>query len=409
MKLEPVDLLTVAMHLGKEVVSVGRLALHQGQILFEYDPVFLERGLEISPFKLPLKEGVAICEDRVFEGLFGVFNDSLPDGWGRLLLDRAVQAKGVAHQRLTPLDRLAHVGNHAMGALTYHPDHSDKLDDQKVDLTVIAGEVHKVLEGQPTQILKELLQLGGSSAGARPKILVGLDPSTNNLIHGLGELPAEYEAWMVKFPSSMDMEDVGAIEYAYSVMASAAGVEVPPTRLFREEKDYSYFGVKRFDRDGTSRVHMHTLAGLLHADHRVPGVDYESIMRCALSLTKDMNEVQKVFRLAVFNVFAHNRDDHSKNFSFLMDARGGWSFAPAYDLTFSYGPGREHSSMIMGEGRAPGVAELKQLAEKFQLKGARAIIEEVKEAVSDWERFAAEAGVSDQSRKIIKKELEKIR
>lgn len=237
MKLDPIELLTVVLALGEEPVPVGRLALHRGQILFEYEVDFLNSGLEISPFKLPLREGVVGMEDRVFEGLFGVFNDSLPDGWGRLLLDRTVQAKGVAYQRLTPLDRLAHVGDHGMGALIYRPDYSDGTEQSKeVNLQMIQQEVNKVLEGEPTEILRELLQLGGSSAGARPKILVGHDPENTMIIHGLGKLPANYEAWMIKFPSSLDQQDVGAIEYAYSLMAKAAGLEVPSTKLFVEEK-----------------------------------------------------------------------------------------------------------------------------------------------------------------------------
>lgn len=406
MKLNPIELLHVALLFKSERLSVGRLALHQGRILFEYDAGFLSKGLLISPFKLPLREGVFLVEDRVFEGLFGVFNDSLPDGWGRLLLDRAAQSRGVAYQRLTPLDRLAHVGDHGMGALIYRPDHSDGTEDGKeVNLQIIRQEVDKVLEGGPTEILRELLQLGGSSAGARPKILVGYRPGHAGIVHGPGKLPADYEPWLIKFPSSLDQPDIGAIEYAYSEMARAAGVEVPPARLFTEASGRAYFGVKRFDRSGNDRMHMHTAAGLLHADHRIPSLDYENLLRCALALTRSMAEVEKAYRLAVFNVFAHNRDDHSKNFSFLMNEHGKWSFAPAYDLTFSYGPGGEHCSMVMGEGRNPGAGDLRKLAAKFQVKRADAIIEEVRDATSRWMHFAREAGVSFSSRGIIQKEL----
>ena len=409
MKLNPIDVLKVSIHLDNEMCSVGRLAMYRGQIFFEYDAEFLNRRIEISPYKLPLQSGAISSEDHVFEGLFGVFNDSLPDGWGRLLLDRAVQAKGIPHQKLTPLDRLAHVGHHAMGALEYSPDYSELSEsDELLNLSALEQEVNKVIEGEPTAILHELLELGGSSAGARPKILVGLNPNTGNLIHGVMDLPQSYEHWMVKFPSSLDQKDIANIEYAYSLMAKEAGIEMPETKLFEGEKGKSYFGVKRFDRIGNQRLHMHTAAGLFHADHRIPSLDYENLLRGTMALTKDMSEVEKVYRLAVFNVFAHNRDDHSKNFSFLMDGKGVWSFAPAYDLTFSYGPGREHSSMVMGEGRSPGTKELIKLGEKFQLKKSKMIIEEVREAVARWGEFATGAEVSNQSLEIIDKTLSTI-
>lgn len=153
---------------------------------------------------------------------------------------------------------------------------------------------------------------------------------------------------------------------------------------------------------------MHTAAGILHADHKIPSLDYENLIRCVMALTRDMTEVEKAFRLAVFNVFAHNRDDHSKNFSFLMSDEGVWSFAPAYDLTFSYGPGGEHCSMVMGEGRSPGAKELKKLANKFQIKAGNAIIEEVREVIAQWESFAKDSGVSIASSSIIQKVLGRI-
>lgn len=408
MNHKPVNLINVSIYLGNQKVSVGRLALQRERIYFEYDQRFLELGLEISPFYLPLKTGVISNQSQIFDGLFGVFNDSMPDGWGKLLLDRAVQAQGIPYQSLTPLDRLAFVGENAMGALRYEPDNSEKNHSSaELDLLEIEQEVNKVLEGDPSVILKELLELGGSSAGARPKILVGYNADHGNIIHGVGDMPDLFEPWIIKFPSSLDQKDIANIEYAYAQMAREAGLNMPSTKLFVEEGGKSYFGIKRFDRQGNQKIHMHTAAGLLHADHRIPSLDYENLMRGTLALTKDMSELVQVFRLACFNVFAHNRDDHSKNFSFLMDTKGKWSFAPAYDLTFSYGPGGEHSSMIMGEGRNPGTKELLKLSVKFQIKNAIEMIEEVKEAVGNWRTFAADAGVSKSSQHIIQQEINK--
>ena len=253
MKLNPVDVLNVSIHLADIKHAVGRLALYRGQIFFEYNSEFLNKRIEISPFKLPLQQGAITSEEHVFEGLFGVFNDSLPDGWGRLLLDRAVQAKGIPHQRLTPLDRLAHVGHHAMGALEYSPDYSElSTNEEHINLAALEQEVNKVIEGEPTAILQELLELGGSSAGARPKILVGFNPETNHLIHGVTDLPDNYEHWMVKFPSSLDQKDIANIEYAYSLMAKEAGIEMPETKLFEGEK-------------GTSTLQLSALAAAVAA------------------------------------------------------------------------------------------------------------------------------------------------
>lgn len=408
MNYTPIDLIHVRLSLEDENIPVGRLALRQRQIWFEYHREFLERGLEISPFTLPLRPNAISGKDSPFEGLFGVFNDSLPDGWGRLLLDRAVQSHGIAYQLLTPLDRLSHVGSHGMGALIYEPDYTDKpATKDGLNLDLLADEMRSVLEGEAGDVIEELYALGGSSAGARPKILVGFNAKTGKIVHGQQQLPEGYEHWMIKFNSSNDPEDIAAIEYAYALMASAAGVDLPEARLF-ETKKGRYFGTKRFDRKENERLHMHTAAGLLHAEHRYPSIDYENLLRATVSLCRDVQQTQKLYRQTVFNVFAHNRDDHSKNFSFLMDKSGAWTVAPAYDLTFSYGVGREHSMMVMGEGKAPGTKHLLQLAEKFGFKKPEQTIDEVRDAVQNWKKFADKAKVSKKSRDIISNSLDTV-
>ena len=314
----------------------GRLLLQDRQIFFEYDADFIKKGLELSPFKMPLKTGVIKSNDRTFEGLFGVFNDSLPDGWGRLLLDRKLMNAGLNPGALSPLDRLCFVGALGMGALSYEPENSSSLSHITNDLDEIDSEIQATSEENDTYI-DDLLVLGGSSAGARPKVLLYVDSAE----------------WLIKFRSHLDPQDISAIEYAYHLMAVDAGLIVPEAKLFPSKKGLGFFGVKRFDRNGNNRIHMHSIAGLLHADHREPCLDYESIMKATLYLTKDIRQCEIQFRNAVFNVFSHNRDDHSKNFSFLMDEGGNWAVSPAYDLTFSSGPAGEHSTMIMGEGKNP--------------------------------------------------------
>ncbi len=391
---------------GTEKVALGRLAMSDRKILFEYDPDFLTSNIQISPFQLPLKLGVHICEDRLFDGLFGVFNDSLPDGWGRLLLDRQVEKHGINRRQLTPLDRLAYVGEHGMGALSYLPDISSPATNEKsLLLDKIAHEAEIVLSGQNEEVFEELLQLNGSSGGARPKIVAQVNLDKTIIIHGSDTLKDGFEHWMIKFNSSTDPKDIGAIEYAYSLMARSAGLILQENHLFKTEKGSTYFGVKRFDRNGDKPVHMHSLCGLLHSDHRNPSLDYEDFLKATQILTKNMEEVKQAFRLACFNVFSHNRDDHSKNFSFIMDDNNQWKLSPAYDLTFSYGPAGEHCTIVMGEGRNPNSEHLIALAKKASIKEATAnnIIEQVRNAVNCWSTFASNAGVSSKSASEISK------
>lgn len=394
MKFDPVRVIYVYYKPLGEKISVGRLAFSRRKIFFEYDASFIKRGINLSPFKLPLKAGVIAGDDNVFDGLFGVFNDSLPDGWGRLLLDRALIKHNINPVSLSVLDRLSFVGSNGMGALIYEPEVSHDSGLQPASLDVIAEEIAEFQEHDHDQYVEDLLNLGGSSSGARPKVLMRL----------------ENDHWLIKFRSGTDPKDIGPIEYAYYLMAQNAGLEVPEAKLFSARKSPGYFGSKRFDKTDNTRVHMHSICGLLHADHRTPTLDYEIIMKATAYLTRNIKECEKQYRGCVFNVLSHNRDDHSKNFSFLMDSNGVWRVSPSYDLTFSSGPGGEHCSMVMGEGKKPGLSQLLELAKISNIKKADAlrIIDEVKGAVSKWSHFAKDAGVSDASRELIDSTITKI-
>lgn len=375
--------------LGKR--PVGRLLLQNRKIFFEYDTSFLKSGLELSPFKLPLQRGVISSSDQTFEGLFGVFNDSLPDGWGRLLLDRKLLSLGQNPHHLSPLDRLCFVGSKGMGALVYVPENSHHVEDLFEDLDDIHREIQSFQDGESDLYVDHLLELNGSSAGARPKILLKKDG----------------KEWLIKFRSSFDSKECGVIEYAYHLMAKEAGLEVPPAKLFPSQKGPGFFGVARFDCQQGSRIHMHSLSGLLHADHREPSLDYQTLMKATLFLTRHQGECEKQFRNAVFNVLGYNRDDHSKNFSFLMDEKGTWRVSPAYDLTFSSGPGGEHVTMVMGEGKNPTKEHLLTLAliGDIQKKRASEIIEQVQSVIHKWKTFADLAGVSQKERMRIQESL----
>jgi serine/threonine-protein kinase HipA len=399
---------------GPETIQpVGRLAMREQKIYFEYDSTFIKRGLELSPFHLPLKPGLTRFDDSLFEGLPGVFNDSLPDGWGRLLFDRYARTLGSNASikwpaDITPLARLATVGRHGMGALVYEPDHSaHEADSPIIILDKLAAQAQEVLSGASDDVLSELLSLNGSSAGARPKALIGIDSTRKNIIHAVQELPDNYEHWLVKLSNSQDGTDAGAIEYVYALMARDAGIDVPEVHLFHSRagarRGAGYFAIQRFDRNGKQRLHMHTACGLLHSDYRTPSLDYEDLIALTGQLTRDMREVEKIVRLAVFNVLAHNRDDHAKNFTFLMNHEGQWQLSPAYDLTFSSGPGGEQSTTVMGEGRSPGIAQLIKLGEAAKIAKPRIheIIGQTQAALSQWPALASQYGVSSANIKLV--------
>lgn len=394
MRFSNQNLVYVYYHGATHKILMGRLLLKSRKIFFEYDAAFIKTGLELSPFKLPLKSGVIESNDRTFEGLFGVFNDSLPDGWGRLLLDRKLMNIGLNPGTLSPLDRLCCVGTLGMGVLSYEPENPSTISNITNDLDEIDSKIQATLDENDTYV-DDLLVLGGSSAGARPKVLLHIDG----------------EDWLIKFRSQLDPKDISAIEYAYHLMAIDAGLMVPDAKLFPSRKGLGFFGVKRFDRNSDNRIHMHTIAGLLHADHREPSLDYESIMKATLYLTKDISQCEIQFRNAVFNILSHNRDDHSKNFSFLMDQQGHWTVSPAYDLTFSSGPSGEHSTMIMGEGKNPTKKHLLKLAGTLGVKQDKAleIIDQVLAATQKWDAFADKVGVSAVQTKNIGEMLRTIR
>ena len=290
---------------------------------FEFDGAFLSRQLNVSPFKLPLRPGLIEHADHHFGPLPGLIEDSLPDGWGRLLMDRMLQQQGREPAALSPLDRLAYVGTRGIGALTYHPPEENRSHEAgAIDLHELGVNAQAVLTGETAKILPQLLQAGGSPGGLRPKILVGI--RGDEIVAGDDDLPDGFEHWIVKFAASEDPRDAGPIEFAYAAIARNAGIDLPATRLFRVGKTMSYYGVSRFDRlPMNRRLHVHTLANLVHANFRIPSMDYADLLNVTLALTHNHQDVIRVFRRMAFNIATHNRDDHAKNFAFIMTPRRG--------------------------------------------------------------------------------------
>lgn len=410
MSIKPANEIKVALKFEGDFIPVGRLALRDNEIYFEYSASFIEQGMELSPFRLPLRPGVQKFDRHLFDGLPGVFYDCLPDGWGRLLVDRALRSQSVDPRSISALDRLACVGQNGMGALTFLPEWNDQpADTGELSLDELSTQAEAVLTGDANDVLEGLIALNGSSAGARPKAVISVNKDKTVIRHGTMPHEHGFEAWLVKFANTQDGPDAGAIEFVYAQMAENAGIEMTDVHLFPAKNAAGYFATKRFDRIGPRRLHLHSACGLLHSDFRTPSLDYEDLITLTGSLTKDVREVEKMFRLAVFNVLAHNRDDHSKNFSFLMNASGEWKLAPAYDLTFSSGPGGEQSTMVMGEGKSPSEKHLRELGAASNIDAAKValIIDQTKGALSNWEELAINHGVSLDNVNLIDKSLHK--
>lgn len=354
---------------------VGTMALYKGSLAaFEYSKEWLNDGFSISPFSLPLEQRVFIPRFEPFEGLYGVFADSLPDGWGRLLVDRLLLKNKINPMEISSMDRLSIVGASGMGALTYEPDYTFDTAESVLDLDKIAEECSNILKTDYSDNLDELFKLGGSSGGARPKILTEIDG----------------EKWIIKFPSSADKKDIGEQEYNYSICAKKCGIVMEETKLFHSKVCAGYFGTRRFDsiaKDGTAkRIHMISASGILETSHRIPNLDYNILMKLTLELTKDFTEIEKLFRIMCFNVFAHNRDDHSKNFSFLYnEEEKRWILAPAYDLTYSFSIGGEHATCINGNGKNPRIKDVLEVAKNIGLKESKVkiIADEIKTIISE--------------------------
>ena len=362
------------------VVPVGTLYQNGRDSAFEYAKSFFAEKLNPAPFRLPVKDGVNVFDWSGGMETFGMFEDSLPDGWGRRLVD--VMFRKRKGRLPTVLERLACVGSTGMGALAYEPEDSPALQYAEFDLAAVASDAMNFESGLAEDVLPQVRRAGGSSGGARPKAFIGFNPNTGEVCAESETLPDGFEHWIVKFNTKRDGDCAGELEYRYYKAARAAGVDMSPCRLL-ETAAGRFFATKRFDRtDNGGRLHLASAAGLLHANFRIPGDEYEIIFKLTDALTHDYSAKKELFRRTALNVFAHNRDDHLKNSGFLMDATGVWTLAPFYDFTYAEGPNGWHTLSIAGEGANPGEDDLLRLAARVNLsvKDAKEVIEMTKEA-----------------------------
>jgi serine/threonine-protein kinase HipA len=379
--------LQVTYHGTGKPVPLGTLATDGRDVLFEFSPEALAQRLDLSPIRLPLrtlaypdKQSDYVDTQRVP----GLIQDSLPDGWGCKLMDRRLKDGGFDPATLTTLDRLAFLGADTMGALTYAPATENGKNSHFMTLKQLADEVQAVMTDESHAILAELARVGGSPGGARPKALVFFNPATGVMGTQAGQVEAG-QPWLVKFPGEGDSNDSCALEEVYAQMAGRCQLGMEPTRFFELGDGRSAFGTARFDRDGDRRVHVHSLAGLLHANFRLPQLGYQDYFSATRRLTRDQRQIRKAVERCVFNILMNNRDDHAKNMAFTLDAKGAWSLAPPYDLTFCRGAGGEHFMDISGEGRAPTRSHVLRAAEAAGLSRNEAgeAIDSILESASD--------------------------
>lgn len=349
---------------------VGYLVdLEDGRIAFQYDEEWVKTGFSISPFSLPLNNKVFINSKMNFDGLYGVFNDSLPDGWGELLVRRMLIKKGINPDDLTPLQKLAIVSKNGLGGLSYEPSQIiSKGKEKEIDLDQLSKEVNEILNNGNSD-LYEIYYLGGSSGGARPKAHLMIDG----------------EEWIIKFPCLYDPKNIGELEYKANNIAKECTLNLPEYKLFKSNICSGYFGTKRFDRNGENRLHIISLCALLETSHRVPNLDYYHLFQVIKMICANKEDLYEAFKLMCFNVLYGNKDDHGKNFSFIYDeSLKSYKLSPAYDLTKTENK-PEHEMTVNGNGD-PTIEDLIAIAKDMHLSTERceSIIYKINEVINKY-------------------------
>ena len=353
--------------------KVGTLALQKDHTTaFQYAQSWLNNGFSISPLSLPLTDEVFVANLHPFDGLFGVFDDCLPDGWGRLLTDRMLKSKGVDPSKLSSLARLALIQGNSIGALSFKPSFEETATFSNSNFDELAKECNQIFNDVEIENYDEVFQAGGSSGGARPKVHALIDGSP----------------WIVKFGCSYDKPNIGEIEFECNELAKQCGLEVAETKLLPSKTCSGFFATKRFDcfvddEGRIEKLHIVSAGGLLEVSHRVPALDYDHLLKLTLKLTDSMAEVEKMFRLMAFNVKIGNKDDHAKNFSFIYDDETSlWKLSPAYDLTPNEGIAGEHTTTVNGKGKDITHDDMLQVAKRIGIstRKAKEIVERVEES-----------------------------
>jgi len=410
--------------------AAGAVALDpaSGHYAFEYQPSFLRSGIELAPITMPLGGASAPfvfpdLPEITYRRLPGLLADALPDDFGNALIDAWMAQQGVDTTAITPLDRLAYMGKRGMGALEFKPARGPRSTKSATALEMsalvesarraVAGELDT--DAHAEAALAQIIQVGTSAGGARAKAVIAWNPKTHEIRAGQFDVESGFEHWLIKFDGVGADErlglgrDYGRIEYAYHMMARAAGISMMPCRLL-EENGRAHFMTRRFDRAGHTRHHLQTLCGLAHLDYRQKAThDVSQLMLVIDRLQLGYADKEEALRRTAFNVMAANCDDHTKNVAFLMREGGPWELAPAYDVTHAYNPKGEwtYQHLMSVNGKFHGIArdDLLELGDQFGIGTAPAVLKRVDEAVAAWPDFAAKAGVRAPERKRVGEHL----
>jgi serine/threonine-protein kinase HipA len=409
---------------GRRIAAVS-IAAGERYATFEYDPAFVNSAIQVAPVQMPLRTEPyrfpGLAQDA-FTGLPGMLADSLPDRWGTALVNAWLAAQGRDQSSFDVVERLCYVGTRGMGALEFEPAREpERGEDEDLHLDALVRLAGEVLAQRSTfvaelaadpqeEAMRAILAVGTSAGGARPKAIIAYNQATGQVRSGQVGAGGGFRHWLLKFDGVAQTGDHGltdpqgwcAVEYAYSLMARAAGVEMSECRLLAEH-NRRHFMTRRFDRpDEGGKLYMQTVGALEHVSYNEPGsYSYEQALLLARRIGLGTPAVDQLFRRMVFNVVARNQDDHVKNIAFLMDRQGAWSLAPAYDVTWAWKPGNpwldSHQMSINAKRDNFAVADLREVARLGGLKQGRAeaVLAEVGDAVSGWLEIAAEAGVGE--------------
>jgi serine/threonine-protein kinase HipA len=401
---------------GRRLGAVAELP--SGEVVFEYDGEFRRSGLEISPVQLPLatqgpQQFPELARLEAFQGLPGVLADSLPDRFGNAIIKAYFESRGEPEAALSPVQRLLYIGRRAMGALEFHPPLRPPApsESQALEVAALVRAARKVVQGRTDVTVPEIMRVGSSAGGARPKAVILWNRSRDEVRSAFAPRQPGDEDWIIKFDGVGEVEapdprprPYNRIEHAYSQMARLAGLDAVETLLLAECR-LSHLLTRRFDRVGGRRLHMHSVGGMEHVDFNQPGAySYEQYLRLVLRLDLGYPALEEAFRRACFNVLAVNQDDHVKNLAFLMDEQGRWRLAPAYDITFARGVGfaRQHQMSLAGKRDGFVAQDLIEVGERYGLRGGgREIIQGVGDVLSQWPRHAREARVPPEKIRVI--------
>jgi serine/threonine-protein kinase HipA len=408
---------------------VGAVALDPklGYYVFAYDKSFGRSGIQVSPIHMPLNDDEEVfvftdLPDATYKKLPAMLADSLPDDFGNALIDRYMAEKGIARDQISPLDRLAYMGNRAMGALEFKPSHGPKqTTSTAIEMNSLVTEARKAVKSSlkgdynTNAALRSIIEVGTSAGGARAKAVIAWNPITNEIRSGQVDTDDGFEHWLLKFDGMGadkelgESEHYGRIEYAYYLMETQAGIRMTESRLL-EENGRAHFMTKRYDREGKSKKHhTQTLCAMNHVDYKKKATNsYEQLLITLGELTLPHDAYVEVFQRMIFNIMGRNCDDHSKNFSFILKEGSDWELSPAYDITFAHNPKGEwtnqHLMSVNGKFKDITTDDILEVANRFGVGEAKQLITNVRKAIQSWPSHAKKAGLNESEINRIKKQ-----